>query len=180
MRDKKNSDNNKISENTCNEIVFNKVFKSLSKDLHDFLYYKYGEGNNPQDIVQVAFEKLWENCKNIMSGKAKSFLFTVANNEILNSISRKKTVLNYSMGKPKDYTIETPEFLLEEKEYHDRLKKAIEELSEEQRVTFLLNRIEGKKHQEIADMLGISKKAVEKRIYTALNILRQKVEINKI
>lgn len=96
---------------------------------------------------------------------------------MLNSLSRKKTELNYSLEKPADYTNETPEFLMEEKEYHERLKKALEELSEEQRVTFMLNRVEGKKHQEIADMLGISRKAVEKRIYTALNILRQKVEI---
>ena len=164
--------------NTCNERVFNKLFRSLSKDLHDFLYYKYGKDNSPEDVVQVAFEKLWRNCRSVLFGKAKSFLFTVANNEMLNSISRRKTVLSYSLQRPKDYTAETPEFLLEEKEYHDRLQRAIGELSEEQRVTFLLNRIEGKKHQEIADMLGVSRKAVEKRIYTALKILRQKVELN--
>ncbi len=164
-------------KNVCKEKIFNELFKAHSKDLHDFLYYKYGENSNPRDIVQSAFEKLWENCKKVMPGKARSFLFTVANNEMLNSLSRKKTVLNYKLEKPKDYTHETPEFLMEEKEYHDRLQRALEELSEEQRVTFLLNRIEGKKHQEIADMLGISRKAVEKRIYTALSILRQKVEL---
>jgi len=164
--------------NTCNERVFNKLFRSLSKDLHDFLYYKFGKDNSPEDVVQVAFERLWKNCGSVLPAKAKSFLFTVANNEMLNSISRKKTVLSYNMHKPKDYTAETPEFLLEEKEYHDRLQRAIGELSEDQRVTFLLNRIEGKKHQEIADMLGVSRKAVEKRIYTALKILRQKVELN--
>ncbi|WP_372641316.1 RNA polymerase sigma factor [Ancylomarina sp.] len=168
------------NNNICKEKVFNGIFKSYSKNLHDFLYYKYGANNNPQDVVQVAFEKLWKNCKNVLPEKAKSFLYTVANNEMLNSISRKKTVLNYSLQKPKDYTVESPEFLLEEKEYHDRLQKALEELSEEQRVTFLLNRIEGKKHQEIADMLGISRKAVEKRIYTALKILREKIEFIKI
>jgi RNA polymerase sigma factor (sigma-70 family) len=168
------------NNNICKEKVFNGIFKSYSKNLHDFLYYKYGASNNPQDVVQVAFEKLWKNCKNVLPEKAKSFLYTVANNEMLNSISRKKTVLNYSLQKPKDYTVESPEFLLEEKEYHDRLQKALEELSEEQRVTFLLNRIEGKKHQEIADMLGISRKAVEKRIYTALKILREKIELIKI
>ena len=168
------------NNNICKEKVFNGIFKSYSKNLHDFLYYKYGASNNPQDVVQVAFEKLWKNCKNVLHEKAKSFLYTVANNEMLNSIARKKTVLNYSLQKPKDYTVESPEFLLEEKEYHDRLQKALEELSEEQRVTFLLNRIEGKKHQEIADMLGISRKAVEKRIYTTLKILREKVELIKI
>lgn len=164
----------------CYEKIFNDLFKSHSKDLHDFLYYKYGSANNPGDIVQVAFEKLWKNCKEILPEKARSFLFTVANNEMLNSISRKKTALQYSLQKLKNYTEEDPGFLLEEKEYHDRLKKALEELSEEQRVTFLLNRVEGKKHQEIADMLGISRKAVEKRIYTALKILRKKVELPKI
>jgi len=167
-------------KNVCHEKVFNDLFITFSKDLHDFLYYKYGEANNPQDIVQIAFEKLWKNCKNVIPEKVKSFIYTVANNEMLNSISRKKTVLNYTLQKPKDYTAETPEFLLEEKEYHDRLKKALEELSEEQRVTFLLNRVDGKKHQEIADMLGISRKAVEKRIYTALKILREKVELGEL
>ncbi|GAO27755.1 RNA polymerase sigma factor [Geofilum rubicundum] len=168
------------NKNICKEEVFSRIFTTLSTDLFNFLYYKYGENNNPQDIVQAAFEKLWNNCKDVVPEKAKSFLFTVANNEMLNSLSRKKTVLNYSLQKPKDYTNETPEYLLEEKEYHNRLKQAIEELTEEQRVTFLLNRIEGKKHQEIAEMLGISRKAVEKRIYTALKILREKVEIDKI
>ena len=56
-----------------------------------------------------------------------------------------------------------------------RLQAAIEGLSEGQRVAFLLNRIEGKKHKEIAEMLGISQKAVEKRIYSALKEISEKV-----
>ncbi len=173
---------NKIEESgdICREKVFSEIFRQNSQDLFNFLYYKYGDANNPQDIVQTAFEKLWKNCKNVLREKAKSFLFTVANNEMLNSISRQKTVLNYQLQKPKDYTLESPEYLYEEKEYFDRLQQAIEELTEDQRVTFLLNKIDGKKHQEIAEILGISKKAVEKRIYTALKNLREKVEIDKI
>jgi RNA polymerase sigma-70 factor (family 1) len=170
----------KRSENVCKEKVFKDLFMTYSKDLHDFLYYKYGENNAPQDIVQVAFEKLWKNCEKVSPEKAKSYLFTVANNEMLNALSRKKTVLNYHQQKTKNYTVETPEFLMEEKEYGERLQKAIGELTEDQRVTFLLNRIEGKKHQEIADMLGISRKAVEKRIYSALKILKEKVALKKI
>ncbi len=173
-------DNRIKEQNSCKENTFNHLFTTYAKDLHNFLYYKYGENNNPQDIVQIAFEKLWKNCKKVLPEKAKSFLFTVANNEMLNSLSRKKTALNFSFEKQREYTNENPEFLLEEKQYHERLQKAIEELTEEQRVTFLLNRIDGKKHKEIAEMLGISQKTVEKRIYTALQILRKKVNINKI
>ena len=58
----------------------------------------------------------------------------------------------------------------------DKLQKAISNLSEAQRTAFLLNRIEGKKHREIADMLNISTKAVEKRIYGALKKLREDIK----
>lgn len=71
--------------------------------------------------------------------------------------------------------VESPHFIMEENEYMVRLQHAIEDLPEGQRVAFLLNRIEDKKHKEIAEMLGISQKAVEKRIYTALESICQKV-----
>ncbi len=166
---------NEEPNDVCNEIVFDDLFKKHAKDLHDFLYYKFGADNNPKDLVQEAFLKLWDNCKKVNPEKAKSFLFTVANNKMLNEISKKKTVMNYSLNTPKSYTEESPEYLMEEKEYMNRLNMALESLTEEQRVTFMLNRIEGKKHQEIAEMLGISRKAVEKRLYKAVAILKEKV-----
>ena len=161
--------------NICEEKLFDELFRQYSKDVHDFLYYKFGKENNPKDLVQEAFIKLWNNCHKVVPEKARSFLFTVANNQMLNELSKKKTVLDYAQQKPKQHTPESPEYLLEEKEYMDKLQNAINNLTEEQRVTFLLNRIEGKKHKEIAEMLGISRKAVEKRIYTALNKLRKEV-----
>ena len=64
---------------------------------------------------------------------------------------------------------------MEGMEFQQKLEQALSELSEDQRVTLMLNRVEGKRHQEIADLLGISRKAVEKRIYTALAILEKKI-----
>ena len=165
----------KLPAGVCDENLYNDIFKRHAKDLHNFLYYKYGAENNPGDLVQEAFLKLWDNCHKVEEEKARSYLFTVANNKMLNELSKKQTVLKYSQSKPKSQTHESPEYVMEEKEYMDKLQNALESLTEEQRVTFLLNRIDGKKHKEIAEMLGISRKAVEKRIYTALNILRQKV-----
>lgn len=163
-------------DNICNEDKFNEIFRLHAKELHDFLYYKYGLDNNPKDLVQEAFLKLWDNCNKVIPEKARSFLFTVANRQMLNELSRKKTALNYYIKEPrKSHTHESPEYILEEKEYREKLKKGIENLSEEQRTAFLLNRIEGKRHQEIAEMLGISRKAVEKRIYTALRKLKEQV-----
>ncbi|MCG8320313.1 MAG: sigma-70 family RNA polymerase sigma factor [Cytophagales bacterium] len=165
----------KTQGGVCDEKLYNELFKRHAKDLHNFLHYKYGAENNPGDLVQEAFLKLWDNCHKVEEEKARSFLFTVATNKMLNELSKKQTVLRYSQEKPKSQTSESPEYVMEEKEYMDKLQNALESLTEQQRVTFLLNRIEGKKHKEIAEMLGISRKAVEKRIYTALDILRKKV-----
>lgn len=165
-----------LNDHICNEQLFSKLFKTHAKNLHNFLYYKFGSHLNPQDQVQEAFIKLWKNCKDIKPSKAKSYLFTVANNLMLNVVAHQKVVLKFQAIKPKSSTNETPEFLLEEREYMEKLQKAISNLTEAQRVAFLLNRVEGKKHKEIADMLNISTKAVEKRIYGALKQLRKDIE----
>ncbi len=165
-----------LNDHICDEQLFSKAFKSYSKDLHDFLYYKFGSHINPKDKVQEAFIKLWEKCKDVSPSKAKSFLFTVANNLTLNDLAHQKVVLKFQQTKPKSSTNENPQFLLEENEYLQKLQQAISNLTEAQRVAFLLNRIEGKKHKEIAEILNISTKAVEKRIYGALKQLRKEID----
>ena len=165
-----------LHDNICNESIFSNLFNKYAKELHNFLYYKFGEQFNPKDKVQEAFIKLWENCGKVTPDKAKSYVFTIGNNLMLNEAAHQKVVLKYQKLKPKGYTHESPEFLMEENEYLDKLQNAISNLSEAERVAFLLNRIEGKKHKEIAELLNIGTKAVEKRIYGALKKLRKDID----
>ena len=165
-----------LHNHICEEHLFSSLFKKYAKDLHNFLYYKFGNHLNPKDKVQEAFIKLWENCAKIPPDKAKSFLFTTANNLMLNAHNKKKVVLRHQQTPQKTYTNETPEFVLEESEYLLKLENAIAHLTEAQRTAFLLNRIEGKKFKEIAELLDISTKAVEKRIYGALKKLREDID----
>ncbi|BAO74716.1 RNA polymerase sigma factor [Winogradskyella sp. PG-2] len=167
-----------LQENICESKLFERLYKKHAKNLHDFLYYKFGEHLNPQDKVQEAFIKLWQNCGKIAPSKAKSYLFTTANNLMLNAVAHQKVVLKYHKQPQKHATNESPEFVLQEKEYYEKLQNAIANLTEAQRVAFLLNRVEGKRFKEIAELLNISTKAVEKRIYGALKKLRQ--EINEL
>ncbi|GGG13877.1 RNA polymerase sigma factor [Dokdonia pacifica] len=164
-----------LHKNICEETLYSNFFKKYADDLHSFLYYKFGDHLNPKDKVQEAFIKVWENCKNITPEKAKNYLFTVGNNLMLNEVKHQKVVLKFQQEKPKSHTNENPEFLMEEHEYSQKLQKAIASLTEAQRVAFLLNRIEGKKHKEIALLLDISTKAVEKRIYGALKKLKEQI-----
>lgn len=163
--------------NTCDEIIFSSFFKNQAKSLRNFLFYKYGNKDQAEDLVQEAFIKLWQNCSNVPIEKAKSYLYTIANNSALNGIAHEKVVLKYEkefsgLGK----TNENPEFILEEKQFKNKLLKAIENLNETQRVAFLMHRIDGKKYSEIAEELNIGIKAVEKRIHLALLELRKEIK----
>ena len=169
-----------LNDSICETRIFEHVYNTYSNDLHNFLYYKYGEQFNPKDKTQDAFIKLWNNCKTVSLSKAKSFLFTVANNMVLNDIKHQKVVLKHKKLKHKSHTNETPEFVLEHEEFFVQYKKVLASLNEEQRVAFLLNKVEGKRHAEIAEYLGVTKKVVEYRIYSAFNILKQELEGFKI
>ncbi|MEM9824269.1 MAG: sigma-70 family RNA polymerase sigma factor, partial [Bacteroidota bacterium] len=100
------------------------------------------------------------------------YVFKAANNLMINEFNHRKVKLKFQKVKPKESTNESPVFLLEEKELKAQLENAIAELPEKQRVVFLMSRIDKKTYKEIAEVLGISKQAVEKRMYNALDKLR--------
>ena len=161
----------------CKETIFSVFFKSHAKALRNYLYYKFGNNDQAEDITQEAFVKLWQNCADVPVEKAKSYIYTIANNASLNVIAHNKVVLNYAKSSPsKETTNESPEFLLEEDQFKTKLLTAIQNLNETQRVAFLMHRIDGKKYAEIAAELDISVKAVEKRIHLALVELRKEFD----
>jgi RNA polymerase sigma-70 factor (ECF subfamily) len=165
------------SDGICEELIFSGFFKANVKSLRNYLYFKFGNEEKANDIAQDSFIKLWENCKKVPLEKAKSYLYTIANNASLNEIAHQKVVLKYTQNNAgNDKTNLNPEYLLEEEQFKQKLEKAIDKLTEAQRTAFLLNRIEGKKYHEIAIMLDISVKAVEKRIHGALVSLRTEIQ----
>ena len=169
-----------LSDNICKAADFERIYNRYADDLHNFLYYKYGSQYGPKDKAQDAFIKLWDNCKKVTFSKAKSFLFTVANNMMLNEIKHQKVVLKHQKSKIRNVDNETPEFLLEQEEYLEKYNKVLSSLKEEHRVAFLLSKVEGKKHSEIAEFLGVTQKVVEYRIYSAFNTLKKELEGFKI
>jgi RNA polymerase sigma-70 factor (ECF subfamily) len=166
---------NDETKSVCEEKTYKSLFDTHSKTLFNFIYYKCGDTEQAEDVVQEAFIKLWNNCSNVIFEKARSFLFTVARNIFLNEVAHKKIVLQHKLNLGPDRTDETPQFLMEEQEFMVKLKKVIADLPEKQREVFLLSRIDKKKYSEISDILGISVKAVEKRMSQALIILREQL-----
>ncbi|CAM1341703.1 RNA polymerase sigma factor [Tenacibaculum amylolyticum] len=161
----------------CDSKVFEEVYKANVTALRNYIYYKSGDIDMAEDIVHDCFMKVWNNCSKIVYGTVKAFLYKIASNTFLNKVKHKKIVLEHQKLAPsKTTTNEDPEFVLEEKEFLKKLQTAIAELPEKEREVFLLNRIDKKKYREIADLLNISIKTVEKRMTGALKKLRGQIE----
>ncbi len=163
------------TENICDTKVFKKLFEKYAKDLKRYIYFKTQDVNLTEDIIQETFVKLWDRCDSVNYLKVKSYLYTVATNIFLNHIRHEKVKKVYQSNYVKGSTNETPEFVLLEKEFLEKIEKAIKDLPPLQREVFLLSRIEKKKYKEMAEILQISVKAVEKRMHLALKDIKQKI-----
>jgi len=162
-----------MPKSVCQEEVFRIVFDTHAESLVNFMYYKSGDYSTSEDLMQDAFTKLWKECAKVSLAKSKSFLFTVANNSFLNRVKHQKVVLKFEQLGHSQLNNETPQFLLEEAEFKERLEAAIAALPEDQRVVFLMSRIDKMTYKDIAEKLGLSVKAIEKRMHKALSVLRK-------
>ncbi len=165
-----------LHADVCDKLRFSKLYDKYAQTLGNILLYKYGSLLNPTDKVQEAFIKLWENCAKVKPEAVKTYLYTTANNMMLNEVKHQKVVFKHQKIKPKDYTNESPEFVMRKKEFLKRYENALSKLKEEERTAFLLNKADGKTHKEVADFLGITKKVAEHRIYSALKQLKNELE----
>lgn len=175
-----NSDKLYTSKSICEEYNFNNIFKTHSKAIFNFLVFNYQDKQLAEDVVQDAYIMLWKNCSKVPVDKAKSYLYTVAKNKIIDAYRSKQTAKKYANNEVGN-TVEkqTPMFILEEKEFHKELNLVLAKMPEKYRVPFLLNRIDKKKYKEIAELLNTTVKAVEKRMYNALEFLQEELEISK-
>lgn len=160
----------------CDESTFKEIFSKHFKPLRNYFYYKYGDYEKAKDLMQESFIKLWDNCKDVPYDKAKGFVFTLARNSFLNELKRGQMIQKHKNNAPKKILhIQSPHYVLEEKEFLDKINSAISSLPDKNREVFLLNRIDGKTYREIAEILDISIKTVEKWMHDALVVLRKKI-----
>ncbi|MDP5061807.1 MAG: RNA polymerase sigma-70 factor [Maribacter sp.] len=159
----------------CDSEVFERIYNTYAKSLRRFIYFKTNNIEETEDILQDTFVKLWNNCDKVIHDTVKSYLFTIANNLFLNIKKHEAVVRKNQVHIAKESTNESPEFLMIEKQYLEKIEAAIAELPPKQREAFLMSRIEKKKNKEIAETLNISVKAVEKRMHQALKALTEKI-----
>ena len=151
---------------------FKMIYDAHFDDLRRYLIYRSGDQDLSKDIAQNVFMKVWTKKIEIASGNIKSLLFKMATDEFISHIRKKKV--------EKEYTESIDLKLIREPDNNDDLlekkvlfQKALNQLPEKQKTAFLMNKMQGLTYKEIAEILNLSQKAIEKRIGLALKALKQ-------
>jgi RNA polymerase sigma-70 factor (family 1) len=156
---------------------FRSIYDLYYESIRSFAYFKTGDVDLADDIVQEVFIKLWANLHSLKDETVKSLLYTIASNTIKNHFKHQKVVYNFQKQEPasESETADEADSALRQEELNRKLQAALAEIPEKSRDVFLMNRIEGLTYADIAERLGLSVKAIEKRMSEALSILRSRI-----
>ena len=153
---------------------FKDLFDNYFDSVRNYIYYRSGNAEAATDIAQEAFLKLWEKQPSDLS-HITGLLFKIANDEFISQYRRQKVISKFRLNAKPDLTGRSPEEQVIFEEMKDRYETALVNLPEKQRTVFLMSRMEQLKYHEIAERLGLSVKAVEKRMNLALAFLKQAI-----
>ena len=156
---------------------FKVLFDQHYDSVRSYIYYRSGDQDTANDIAQETFLRLWE--KKFDGEKVVGLLFKIANDLFITKYRRHKLERRYLNNIKIKFNYNTPEEEYQLKEIEERYALALSEMAENQRVVFLMSRVDHLKYSEIAERLSLSVKAIEKRMKGALSYLKLKLGKNE-
>jgi RNA polymerase sigma-70 factor (ECF subfamily) len=151
---------------------FKNLFEMHFAGIRNYVFYRSGNTEVATDIAQEVFLKIWEKQNSIQPENVKGLLYKIAGDLFVSYYRKEKRSFDFFSHFVYDHEDQSPEEIMAFEQLKGNYHKALEKLPEKQSTVFLMSRAENLKYAEIAEMLGISVKAVEKRMKSALNHLR--------
>jgi RNA polymerase sigma factor, sigma-70 family len=144
------------------EREYNECVSTYADNVYRFILKNLRHEEDARDVVQSAYEKMWKNRENVDATTAKSYLFTVAHNQMIDHLRKSKRV------KLKEEFNE--QVMVTDKQQHN-LKKVLNEalgrLNETQRSLVMLKDYEGYNYEEIGKIMGLSESQVKVYLHRA-------------
>ncbi len=140
--------------NDCVKLHADSVYRFILKNLRN--------EEDSKDVVQGAFEKLWINRDQVQQEKSKSYLFTIAYNQMIDHIRKNKRIsLKDEFG----------DTALGSGNIHHNAKRILDEalskLSELQRSLVMLKDYEGYNYAEIGQITNLNESQVKVYLHRA-------------
>ena len=140
--------------NDCVNQHADNVFRFIVKNLR--------HEEDARDVVQSAFEKLWRHREEVDSAKIKSYLFTVAYNQMIDHIRKAKRVYLKEEFRDDSRVINR-----ESNNAKAILQDALARLNETQRSLVMLKDYEGYSYEEIGKIMNLSESQVKVYLHRA-------------
>ena len=149
------------------EKEYNQCVNQYADNVYRFIVKNLRHEEDARDIIQTAFEKLWRNREAVDSEKSKSYLFTVAYNQMIDHIRKNKRI---------QLKEDLSEDARVEHQSNGNLKKALMEalnrLNEIQKSLVMLKDYEGYSYEEIGNIMGLNESQVKVYLHRARLTLR--------
>jgi RNA polymerase sigma-70 factor (ECF subfamily) len=125
-----------------------------------------------EDLAQEVFIQVFESISSFKEdAKFSTWLYRITVSKCLDRLRSKKSKKRFAFlkslyGDDNKTIVEPPDFVhpgikMENKENAARLFKALDQLPETQKAAFVLNKIEGLRYDEVAEVLDLSSSAVD-------------------
>ena len=165
-----------------NELYFKQVFDQYHQKLYFFILSKTKSEYITEEVVQMAFTKLWQ-CRQTLREEytISTQLFRIASTiliDFLRKYHNKEAVTarldELDMEKGVDSTNEKMSGV----ELQKRILQAVNDLPPVRKQVFEMSREQGMSYREIAATLSVSSKTVETHIYKALKQIKKHIAWN--
>jgi RNA polymerase sigma-70 factor (ECF subfamily) len=150
------------------EKQYNECVSLYADNVYRFILKNIRHEEDSRDIVQIAFEKTWRNREIVEFDKSKSYLFTVAYNQMIDHIRKgKRITLKEAFNE--NVKIAEPTQMQSTRKV---LQEALNRLNETQKSLVLLKDYEGYSYEEIGKITGLNESQVKVYLHRARIILR--------
>lgn len=158
--------------------IFLQSFDTYSDAIFRFCLVKTSSKEMAEDFTQETFMRYW---RSLAEGKGmrntRSFLYTVANNLIIDWYRKKKTTSLENLQEQGYDAPDTAGFSSEAQAELKEVLDTISELEEKDKEVLLLRYVEGLEPREIAEILEESANVVSVRINRAIDKVQKKLHI---
>ncbi|WP_347987707.1 sigma-70 family RNA polymerase sigma factor [Methylomonas sp. AM2-LC] len=161
--------------------LIEKLSGSDHKEIHAFASRRVGQ-QDAEDIVQDAYLQLLQRDNQESIREPRAFLFRVISNLSID-LWRKSSRSTDSEIDQQDFELDSlisqqpgPEALTSGLLEFDNFLSVLDELPAIQRHAFILNKIQGLTHAEIAERLGVSNKSIQRYLVDAMEHFASRLE----
>lgn len=139
---------------------YNRSVEEFADSVYRFIRGNLKDDERANDIVQDSYERLWGHVAEIEYTVVKSWLFTTAYHIMIDIIRKEKRMTNLELIHEKEMIYES-----QYTDLNEILHKALDHLSEQQKISVMLRDYEGYNYKEIGEIMGLSEAQVKINIY---------------